>query len=57
MSIQKYKQNFETPFLTIDVINAELKSLRSISEKTKEIKDKIYFILEKKEAIINNKLH
>lgn len=57
MSIQKYKQNFETPFLTIDVINAELKSLRSISEKTKEIKDKIYFILEKKEAILNNKLH
>ena len=57
MSIQKYKQNFETPFLTIDVINAELKSLRLISEKTQEIKDKIYFILEKKEAIINNKLH
>lgn len=57
MSIQKYKQNFETQFVTIDVINAELKSLRSISEKTKEIKDKIYFILEKKEAILNNKLH
>lgn len=57
MSIQKYKQNFETQFVTIDVINAELKSLRLISEKTQEIKDKIYFILEKKEAILNNKLH
>jgi len=57
MSIQKYKQNFETPFITIDVINAELKSLRSISEKTKEIKDKIYFILEKKEAILDSKIH